>query len=402
MIMKTKRFLSIDSRELHPYHFIDPYFKLATLAHYQPLGWSPGKSPIILNEYGWLWLNRDGSPTHITKDFYACHQAATEEQRRHLYARCLAAETEYWRGHRECAAVMQFCALGYSRPQKPDVELKPGDMFTNTAVAGLTSDDWVDVEKLTFDPSYAKLVGDAFSPVGLMIDAWAEEYPAGQAADFPVVCINDLDEPWRGTVRFRLLREGQTLQEKNLPAELPALGSAKLSFAINVPQEPGQYQVEAALVNVVGQPVCSLRDFSVLTPAEREARFGMVRGKPVTASSNVTLSGATVPAALVDGDYHTRWSSEFSAPQWVMVDLEKAQRINRVELAWDRAYGKTYALQVSLDGNSWQEVYQTQDGKGRTEVVRFAPTPARWVRLMLLQGATDYGFSLWEVSVFKE
>ena len=82
----------------------------------RPVG-RPGKNAVILNEYGWLWLNRDGTPTTLTKDLYrnllGPHSSTAE--RRHLYARYLAAETEFWRAHRSCAAVMHFCGLGYSR-----------------------------------------------------------------------------------------------------------------------------------------------------------------------------------------------------------------------------------------------------------------------------------------------
>ena len=254
-----------DSRELHPYHFSNPNFELASLAQYHPLGWSPGKNPIIVNEYGWLWLNRDGSPTCITEDVYRHNLGAnsTAAERRYLYARLIAAETEYWRCHRECAAVMHFCSLGYSRPRAPEAKLKPGSMFTNTAVFGLTSDEWTDVEQLTLDPAFASLVRDAFSPVGLMIDAWAAKYPAGKTVDFPVVVINDLSTPWKGAVRFRLLGEGTTLQEKAQPVTIPALGSMRLVFAMTIPSRPGKCQAEAALTNADQQPVRSLRDFRV-------------------------------------------------------------------------------------------------------------------------------------------
>ncbi len=100
---------------------------------------------MILNEYGWLWLNRDGTPTTLTKDLYRnlLGPHATTAQRRHVYARYLAAETEFWRAHRSCAAVMHFCALGYSRSgEKPRPE------------GGATSDHWADVEKLAWEPEF--------------------------------------------------------------------------------------------------------------------------------------------------------------------------------------------------------------------------------------------------------
>jgi hypothetical protein len=383
-----------DSNEQHPYHFINPSYKLANIAG-DPgtLGWQPGKNAIIVNEYGWLWLNRDGTPTTLTKDLYRnlLGPNSTTAARRHLYARYLAAETEFWRSHRAFAAVMHFCALGYSRPgEQPRPE------------GGATSDHWTDVERLAWDPEFADYVRDAFAPVGLMIDAWAEEYPPGKTQDFPVVVINDLYQGWKGTVRFRLLGDGKTLQEKSQPAEVPALGKLKLVFSVKIPAHTGPYQVEAALVSPAAKPVRSLRDFSVMSDAQRRARQGLAVGRPVLASSSIAQDGATSAAAAVDGNPATRWSSEFSDPQWIAVDLGQTERVSRVVLQWEAACAKVYTLDVSPDGKTWKTVYENRSGRGGTEEIRFAPVEARWVRMTGTRRATNFGYSLWELGVFNE
>ena len=375
-----------DSLELHPYHFQNQHYKLANIAgDAGTLGWTPGgKNPIIVNEYGWLWLNRDGTPTTLTRDLYRnlLGASSTTEQRRELYARYLAAETEFWRGHRACAAVLHFCAVGYSRPD------------------GQTSDHWTDVEKLIWEPEFLKYVRDSFAPVGLMIDAWAAEYPPGAARAFPVVVINDLYEDWKGEVRVRLLRDGAAVQEKSQACDVPALGERKLTFEIAVPAQTGKYQLEAALVKPGADPVRSLRDFSVLTDVERQARQGLAVGKPVKASSSIARDGATSPESAVDGRPETRWSSEFSDPQWLAVDLGKAERIACVVLDWEGAYAKAYAIEVSNDGETWKEVHRTEKGKGGSEEIRFAPVEARWVRMTGTKRATEFGYSLWEMRVY--
>jgi len=234
-----------DIQEEHPYHFIDPKFKLSQLATANPAPWKKGHA-VIINEYGWLWLNRDGTPTTLTKKQYEnmLGKDSTTAQRRHRYALYLAAETEFWRCNRKAAAVVHFTMLGYSRTD------------------GQTSDHWLDIARLTWEPEFIKYVRDSFAPVGLMIDAWAEQYPAGQQ-EFPVVVINDLYTAWKGTVRFRLLRDGKTLKEIKRPSVVPALGDAKLKFTLDIPNEPGNYQVEAALIKGGAEPVCSLRDFEI-------------------------------------------------------------------------------------------------------------------------------------------
>jgi beta-galactosidase len=241
-----------DSFETHPYLFVNPAFKLPDLATLpgRPKGdarENTNNNPIIINEYDWLWLNRDGTPTTLSRKGYETFLGtnATAAQRWHLAARDLAALTEFWRGHRACAGVLHFCGLGYSR--------------TN----GQTCDNFIDLEKLKFEPEFQHYMGDAFAPVGLMIDEWRSQLPASQALDVPVIVINDLYQDWKGKVRFRILRGGKPLVDQSRPCEVAALGQAKLSFSCAVPKEPGDYQLEAALVRRGAKPVCSLRDFRV-------------------------------------------------------------------------------------------------------------------------------------------
>lgn len=241
-----------DSEESHPYLFSNPNFKLADLARVpgRPVGnpnQNPGANTILLNEYGWLWLNRDGTPTTLTRKVYEnlLGAEASSAQRRYLYARYLAALTEFWRCHRACAGVLHFCGLGYSRPD------------------GQTSDHWTDLEKLTYEPNFHKFVRDAFAPVGLMIDEWAETLPAGIERQVPVVVINDLSTDWRGTLRLRLWRGAKVVSDQARPCEVAALGDARFSFTCEILTEPGSYRLEASLVKRGAKPVRSLRDFTV-------------------------------------------------------------------------------------------------------------------------------------------
>ena len=380
-----------DCFESHPYHFINSQFTLADLAKADPaspgnIAANSGGNAVVINEYAWLWLNRDGTPTTLTSKLYEnlLGKDSTTAQRRHLYARYLAAETEFWRCHRKAAAVMHFTTLGYSRPD------------------GQTSDHWLDVPGLKWEPEFYQYVRDSFAPVGLMIDAWAKEYPAGKPHEFPVVVINDLYENWSGTVRVRLTCDGALVKESVRDCEIPALGDVKLVFPLDLPAKTGDCQLEAALVKSGTDPVRSLRDFSIITDEQRDARRGIAVGKPVKASSNVKRDGATTPEAAVDGRAETRWSSEASDPQWLAVNLEKPVMISRVTLDWEAAYGKVFTIDVSLDGETWNEVFSTQDGHGGSENIKFPPVEARWVRMHGTQRGTQFGYSLWEFKVFKQ
>jgi beta-galactosidase len=307
---------------------------------------------------------------------------STTAQRRQLTARYHAALTEFWRAHRACAGVLHFCGLGYSR--------------TN----GQTCDNFIDIEKLTFEPEFQRYMADAFAPVGLMIDEWRSQLRPGQELNVPVIVINDLYQSWKGKVRFRLLRNGKPLMDQSRPCEVAALGQTSLNFPCTVPTAPGDYQLEATLLHGGGKPVRSLRDFKVSATGSKQ-EDGIARDKPVKASSTYVEPGNDYrPENAVDGLPETRWSSEFSDPQWLAVDLGAPAQISRVILEWEAACGKSYAIQTSLDGNTWTDVHTTSTGKGGTEEIRFTPTSARWVRFYGTQRATPFGYSLWELRVF--
>jgi hypothetical protein len=211
--------------------------------------------PIIINEYGWLWLNRDVSTTCLTGSVYEklLGPDSTVAARRLLYARYLAALTEFWRSGRECAGVLHFCGLGYSRAgDRPRPE------------GGATSDHFIDLEKLTFEPNFERYVRDAFSPVGLMIDFWAEQLDAGSQRKFEIVLINDLHELFEGSVRLAIERDRKTIAEKMTNCRIDGLDKSVLAFDMEIPKEDGKYQLVAELIGSDGTRVRSLRDFEVL------------------------------------------------------------------------------------------------------------------------------------------
>jgi len=215
--------------------------------------------PIIINEYAWLWLNRDGTTTCLTGSVYEklLGPDSTAAARRLLYARYLAALTEFWRAHRECAGVLHFCGLGYSRAgDKPRPE------------GGATSDHFIDLEKLIFEPNFEQYVRDAFSPVGLMIDFWAEQLDAGSHQRFEIVLINDLPMLYKGPVRLAIERDGETIVEKMTNCQVDALDRSVVAFDMDIPKEEGQYQLIAELTKPDGIRIRSLRDFKV--PAAQE------------------------------------------------------------------------------------------------------------------------------------
>jgi glucose/arabinose dehydrogenase len=136
---------------------------------------------------------------------------------------------------------------------------------------------------------------------------------------------------------------------------------------------------------------------TVSTVTAQAADSLLSQGKPATASS--TENAGTPASAAVDGNAGTRWSSGFSDPQWIQVDLGASAAIDRVVLQWEAAYAKAFQIQVSDDATNWTSVYSTTTGTGGTATLTVTGS-GRYVRLYGTQRATQYGYSLWEFQVY--
>ena len=143
---------------------------------------------------------------------------------------------------------------------------------------------------------------------------------------------------------------------------------------------------------------------SIRTPATDSsytARF--TRQTPpggITATAS-SIENAFYPAAdAIDGDLETRWSSQFSDPQWIALDLGATANISRVVLHWEAAYGAAYMIQVSDNGSAWTTVFQTTTGNGGVDDIPLSSARGRHVRMFGTVRGTEWGYSIREFQVF--
>ncbi|BDZ41353.1 hypothetical protein GCM10025865_06520 [Paraoerskovia sediminicola] len=123
------------------------------------------------------------------------------------------------------------------------------------------------------------------------------------------------------------------------------------------------------------------------------------QGKLTDSSS--TEGGYTGSRYAVDGDMGTRWASQFSDDQWLRVDLGSTSEIDRVDLAWEGAYGKKFEIQVSDDTQSWTTIATVNDGTGGNQSLDVDGT-GRYVQMKGIERGTGYGYSLYEFQVFGD
>ncbi|MGQ8338263.1 discoidin domain-containing protein [Sunxiuqinia sp. A32] len=121
--------------------------------------------------------------------------------------------------------------------------------------------------------------------------------------------------------------------------------------------------------------------------------------KSTFASSTADEAGDASQAT--DGGVGSRWGSNYSDDQWIYVDLGKILPINEIQLYWENAYASSYKLQVSDDAQNWKDVYINSESKGGREKIEIDPVSTRYVRMLGVKRATQWGYSLWEMKVLN-
>ncbi len=163
---------------------------------------------------------------------------------------------------------------------------------------------------------------------------------------------------------------------------------------------PALHRRKSAYVIATAITLLLLAAYAITTSFTANAATSLIsQGKPATASS--TENAGTGAALAVDGNAGTRWSSAFSDPQWIQVDLGATATISQVVLQWEAAYGKSFQIQTSTNGTTWTSIYSTTTGTGGTQTLNVTGS-GRYVRMYGTARATAYGYSLWEFQVYGD
>jgi hypothetical protein len=121
---------------------------------------------------------------------------------------------------------------------------------------------------------------------------------------------------------------------------------------------------------------------------------------PVSATASSSESSGNGPERAIDGSQSTRWSSAFSDPQFLTLDLGSAKKLTQVKLYWEGAYGKDYQIQVSSDGTTWSPAASVTAGDGGLDDLTGLSATGRFVRVYGTKRSSGYGYSLWEVELY--
>ena len=205
----------------------------------------------VLNEYGWLWLRRDGEPTLLTEKLYPklLGPGSTKEERLELNAYLLAGETEYWRAHRNYAGILHFVYLTCSYP------------------GVFTADHFQDVRELKLNPWFEDYMGEAMKPLGVYLSFFQPTLAAGKARSFRVMMVNDRYDAEKGELRLALEAEGgRELARATEPFDVAPLGTLTHDLDLAVPMAPGRYLLKATAVTESGARTVSRRKVTIGEP----------------------------------------------------------------------------------------------------------------------------------------
>ena len=242
-----------DPVEDHPYLWVDnantgePRFKISDLETMQGLipveNTMKTAHAMILNEYGWLWLNRDGSPTLLTDKLFPMlvGKQSSAGDRFAMQAYLLAGETEFWRAYRRYAGVFHFVYLTASDPN------------------GFTSDNFTDVKALTLEPHFAEYMSQAFQPLGVYLNFFHSTLPASDRKIFTIMMVNDLGKPRSGTLLLAFVGpDGNVATRTETVFHLDPYGANSYNVTLATPGAAGRYTLRA-----LATPSDAVADFTL-------------------------------------------------------------------------------------------------------------------------------------------
>jgi hypothetical protein len=221
----------------------------------------------LVNEYGWIWLWRNGTPSKLTVQVYNYYLGANSNpaQNRELQAYWLQLETEWLRSNSNIAGVLAFCYLannyGYT-----------GDWFID------------DIKDLKPGPTM-HWFQHCFAPAAVFINLTDERYmkqvlphQPGSILLFNLVGVNNNQGLVSGKVKVSLLDvTGKPVADNILDVELTPLTRSTYLTSLTLPEQPGGYLMTVEFTPAgASQPVISRRYIRVGNLAE----YGYYEIKP--------------------------------------------------------------------------------------------------------------------------
>ena len=214
--------------------------------------------PQLINEYGWVWLWRNGKPSKLTLNTYKYYlgSESTPEQNREFQAYWMELETEWLRSNPNPAGVLAFCYLannyGYT-----------GDWFMGN-IKDLNPSPTIDWFRHAFAPAatYINLTDERYVKNSL-------PHAPGSILLLNLCGINNLPKTAMGAVKVKFINsQGQSFAEQTLSVQLDSFVRTDIPVSLVLPNEAGGYLLVAEFTPENGTPVISRRFLKIGQIAE--------------------------------------------------------------------------------------------------------------------------------------
>jgi beta-galactosidase len=207
----------------------------------------PSAHACVLNEYGWLWLKRNGQVTLLTSPIYdSIAKGYSNSQRQELYAYLVAIETEYFRAHRNYAGVLHF------------------DYLTGDFKGAITGDIFKNPETLEPVPVYDDYFSEIFKPLGVYVNFFPKEVLPSSSHNISVMLVNDEYHRINGNIEMQLYNsKGSHVHFTREPFSIGDLSQKTCILEFHFPSEPGDYLLETIAIQDNGEKTICRRKISI-------------------------------------------------------------------------------------------------------------------------------------------
>ena len=263
----TRPWEPVDLRDEHPY-----IYSLGPVLHDRQFGFSrsleefaASKTPVVVNEFLWWWLDRNGQPTKLMRgvvERWLGENPTADDLEAHQ--RFLAAElVELFRRMR-VDAVQPFVYL--SNDQGPTANWFIGP------IADLTPRPLLNVLRT------------AFAPVSVSLEVWDRHFYSGEHRKLKLHVMNDTPVPWEGEVIYGVrAMNGSWCTSERSAVTVDSSGHLELVVEVVLPEDLGEYELAASLPDPAGDAavVMTRKKAFVLPvpdvpPALRRVRIGVL------------------------------------------------------------------------------------------------------------------------------
>lgn len=120
--------------------------------------------------------------------------------------------------------------------------------------------------------------------------------------------------------------------------------------------------VKVRCLNMAFNKAMSIRDIRIYGTKIKGQLSDLALNAEVKVSSSDSSAETSNPANAVDGKDNTRWGApKTDSNPWYQINLGQQCRIDSVDLKFERAYPKSFRIQISDDGKTWKDYKTIKD-----------------------------------------